>query len=417
MAAESGLMYLVYVMRQIDPAAVQGDSLLDKAHNHLLAVLDGSPAIQGSIGRSGDVVTIPATLVTGQAGCFDVTVTPLNPTTLHIRSTGHHDSLARSVGINFALANGASAFFDYGIAARGPIRMTGNASVEGYNEPAEARCLSATYSTTEVFDLTGNCGIQGGLSVANPDGYVKLTGNVDIAGQRFIGSNTITKQMVDEDPSAYPGFSMGTGEVEFPEVDPTVFEPFATTVVDASTNTSGNKTFTNIRIKANTNKTFAGNINLNGVIFIEQPNRIHFSGNVNITGVIVTQDAGDGAYESNTLKFTGNLSARGVEELPDTPEFSQLRQMPGSFILAPGFGCEFTGNFGTVNGTIAADKFKWTGNASGVVRGSVISYSDDEFKLTGNSRIRIDRSGTPDVPPGFNTQTTFRPMPDSYVEY
>ena len=93
------------------------------------------------------------------------------------------------------------------------------------------------------------------------------------------------------------------------------------------------------------------------------------------------------------------------------------RSLTGSFLLAPGFGVEFTGNFGTINGTMAADKFKWTGNAGGVVRGSVISYSDDEFKLTGNSKLRIDRSNTTDTPAGFAVETTFTPLPDSYVEY
>jgi hypothetical protein len=90
--------------------------------------------------------------------------------------------------------------------------------------------------------------------------------------------------------------------------------------------------------------------------------------------------------------------------------------MPGSFILAPGFGLEFVGNFGTVGGGMAADEFKFTGNAGGLVRGMIINYSDSAFTLTGNSRIRFDRSSSPDIPPGFSLPQRIVLRPDTYVE-
>ena len=172
----------------------------------------------------------------------------------------------------------------------------------------------------------------------------------------------------------------------------------------------------NIRILANTNKTFSGNIDLNGVVYIEKPNRIHFSGNVKITGVIVTEDAGDDVHDTNTIKFTGNTTVRPVTDLPKDPQFSRLRQMPGSFLLAPGFGAEFAGNFGTVSGCMAADRFKFTGNAGGTVKGGVINYGDTEFKLTGNSNITVDRSDSAEEPPGFSIPGKLLVRPDSYFE-
>ena len=203
----------------------------------------------------------------------------------------------------------------------------------------------------------------------------------------------------------------------FPEVDPTVFEPFATNIVNSSTPTSGNRTFTNIRIKANTNPTFSGNITIKGVVFVETPNKVQFSGNLNFTGVLVTQDAGDNVYTTNTVKFTGNTTSQGVESLPDTAEFHDLRQMPGSFLLAPGFGVSFTGNFGTVNGCMAADAFTFTGNAGGLVKGPIINYSDSIFSLTGNSSVTIDRLNTPTEPPGFSSNGSLRADNTTYAEY
>ena len=142
-------------------------------------------------------------------------------------------------------------------------------------------------------------------------------------------------------------------------------------------------------------------------------------GNLNVTGVIVTQDAGDNVYETNTVKFSGNTTVRGVEELPAETQFAELRQMPGAFLLAPGFGAQFTGNFGTVSGCMAADQYKFTGNAGGTIKGGIINYGDTDFELVGNSTITIDRSDTPDVPPGFSVPDTYTLSVEagSYTEY
>ena len=417
--AEGGLSYLVYVLKKIDVSESMSDAeLLEAVSTHYSTELAGLSTMHGSVAlASGTSVTIPTIRTNGGAKSFDALVTVPSEGTIRLLVNGHSGTIDRSVSLDFSLMGGTAAVFDHGIASKGPIRMLGNASVEGANSADEATCLAATYAVDQAMSLGGNCFIEGGIAVSNDSANVGVSGNVQVGDNYYHGSQTITKQTITEDPEAYSAIDIGVGEVEFPEVDPSVFESFATNVVTSSTPTSGNRTFTNIRIKANANKTFAGNVTLNGVIFIEQPNDIKFTGNVVITGVIVTEDAGDDTYESNKIKFTGNLSASGVEDLPNTEEFSVLRQMPGSFILAPGFGVEFTGNFGCINGTMAADKFKWTGNASGNVRGAIISYSDSEFKLTGNSRIIIDRLGTPDIPPGFACQVVITKVPESYIEH
>ena len=75
--------------------------------------------------------------------------------------------------------------------------------------------------------------------------------------------------------------------------------------------------------------------------------------------------------------------------------------MKGAFILAPGFTTKFAGNFGTVNGAMAADSFSFTGNAGGTVHGPIVNYSDSVFSLSGNSNLTFDRSDVPAMPPGF----------------
>lgn len=417
--AESGLAFYSYLLRHIAvPAGVEGEDLVLAVANALAAKLNGTGNLgNGAIvlGTNDGDANATSTIIIPSIATSDRTnfsavlaIPPGSDSALHLTVTGRSGAVNRSLGIEFRLVSVGSSFFaDYGLASRGKVTMAGNARIGGANNPSEANVLSATYNDNEAVDLTGNCEIEGDLAISNADGYASLTGNVSIGG---VGIS---------EPEIHDHIHTGIGPVQFPEVDPAVFEPFATNIVDGSTSTSGNETFDNIRILAGTNKTFSGNINLNGVIFIETPNQIHFSGNVTITGVIVTQDAGDGAHESNTIKFTGNTTVKSVEQLPAEPRFAQLRDMPGAFLLAPGFGTEFTGNFGTVSGCMAADRFKFTGNAGGVVKGGIINYGDTEFNLTGNSTITIDRSDAPQTPPGFSvsSQATLSIQPATYREY
>lgn len=406
LAAESGLQFMTYQLQHMNvTAGSSGQALLDNLAAALGARLNGTATLGGgNIAYNGAAITTPAISFGDDERTFTATLSLADNDKIALRITGLCGPVRRALGMDFAAISGDSPVFDFGIASRSPVELTGNASVKGKNSVLEARILSAT-NETEAFDLTGNITLQGDIYTTNPGATVSMSGNVSIGG---VSSNS---------PAIFDHIHCGMGVGEFPEVDPTVFEPFATNIVDSSTSTSGNKTFTNIRIKAGTNKTFSGNITLKGVIFIEKPNKVTFSGNTTFQGVIVTQDAGDNVYTDNTVKFTGNVAVTGVETLPDTAEFHTLRTMPGAFILAPGFGLSFTGNFGTVSGCMAADSFTFTGNAGGTIRGGIINYSDSRFKLAGNSSVIIDRDGTPNTPPGFIMSLTLVISPDSYAEY
>lgn len=405
MQAETGLEFYLFLLKKASlPGKSKGQAMLDDLNAWLRNSTDLSGNLGGqAISYDGATITVPWIAPQADGGRFSAQITRLEETVIRVRITGQDAQAARSVSMDFDLAPGRSIVLDYGIASKSAIVLTGNDRITGANNATEANILSATYSTATAVSMTGNARIQGDVFVSNPSGQVSLTGNVSIGG----ATGAAVADHVH----------VGVGDPEFPEVDPTVFEPFATNIVDKTTSTSGNKTFTNIRIKAGTNPTFSGNIIVKGVIFVEKPNKVTFSGNLNFTGVLVTQDAGDGVYTTNTIKFAGNTSTAGVETLPDTPEFHALRLMPGSFLLAPGFGVEFTGNFGTANGAIAADCFKLTGNAGGTVYGPVINYSDSEFRMTGNASLVINRSKYSGTPPGLSSPSKLAPDSSSYTEY
>jgi Tfp pilus assembly protein PilX len=401
--SESGLAFMAYVMRGVTvPAQATGQDMLDALASSLETRLNGTTNLRGTlVSVNGSTISIPS-IVTDE-GRFSATVVLDGNSAVRMTVQGSDGSIDRAVALKFNATSSLGGVFNYGIASKGAVQMTGNASIRGANDPSEANIFSATYSNPESFHLTGNCNLAGDIFSANPDSYITTTGNVTVGGAR------------GEDIPDH--VHIGVTGTEFPEVDPTVFEPFATTIVDSGTSTTGNKTFTNIRIRANTNPNFTGNITLKGVVFIETPNQVTFTGNLSVTGVVVTQDAGDNVYTSNTIRFTGNTTVRGVEQLPDTSEFHTLREMPGSFLLAPGFGVSFTGNFGAISGCMAADAFSWTGNAGGTVNGPIINYSDSVFSMTGNANLIINRATYPQSPPGFRSSGKFAPDPNSYVEY
>ena len=283
--------------------------------------------------------------------------------------------------------------------------MSGNATIAGLNDAAEGSVLTSTYADPKAIELSGSCDIAGDVYVSNPSGYVSMTGNVTVRGANA------------SDPEILDHIHIGGGDVLFPEPDPTVFEPFATNILDSNTRTDGTTTFTNLRILANTNPDFSGDITIRGVVYIETPNRVTFSGNLNITGVIVTQDTGGLDPDNNYIHFTGNTSTQGVQALPDEPQFARLRDLPGTFLLAPGFSAKFTGNFGTVNGSMAANQFQFAGNAGGTVQGWLINLGDTEMELADSANVQIDQSGVDALPSGLDQPCKLSAVPDTYEEF
>lgn len=406
LAAESGLSYMLAQLRLMNiPAAEAEDDLLLAVANRLAAQMDGTANLgAGGIAMDDATIYVPSIVFSDQAQSFRASVHLLESGRLQVNVAGNHYASHRGVGIEVEPAVGRSAVFDFGIASKGKITMTGNSRITGVNDPHEADILSATYSDPEAVAITGNCTVGGDIATSNPDSYVSVTGNPHIGGET--NWDKIQEHI-----------HIGIGDVEFPEVDGSVFEPFATNIIDSHTSTSGNKSFENIRIKAGTNPTFSGNITIKGVVYIEQPNSVKFTGNLDFTGVVVTEDAGEGNFAQNNIQFTGNMTSQGVENLPDQPQFAALREMPGSFLLAPGFEVKFTGNFGTVNGCMAADRFTLTGNSGGIVRGPIICYGDTLLAMTGNSHFQIDRSTYGDSIPGFHAPFKLSVLAETYREH
>lgn len=151
-------------------------------------------------------------------------------------------------------------------------------------------------------------------------------------------------------------------------------------------------------------------------MFIETPNVVTFAGQATITGIIVGDgDVSDSSW-TNRIVFGGSVTSNPVEDLPAEPQFDGLREETGTFLVAPGFGTFFHGNFETLNGAIASNGIGFFGNSGGTITGSIINYGIQPLVVSGNSDIVFNRTSAGVVPAGFTPELILWYVPSSYSE-
>jgi len=402
LAAESGMGYLLREFAEIRlPTSTTEQTFVQELHAYLSEALDGTPNLGGQVVSCDACGVYVPSIEAGQGKTFSAHVSPLAyDGTCRLWVTGRAGQVTRTVAMDLMLSPRPAAIFGFGVASRGPIALWGHAEILGVNEPDEASVLS-TYMAGTAIDVHGHVTV---------DGDASLTADIDafeLKGQNnSIGGASDPDEILDHHVHA------DVDEPEFPEVDPSIFEPFATEEI--SDKKANKATYTNIRIKANSDTQFGNDCVINGVVFIEAPNDITFKSDCVINGVIATEEGtGDSSCQ---ITFKSKVTSNPVETLPDTPEFHDLRQLTGTFLLAPGFGVNFKGQGSSVNGCVAADKIDMWGHSSLTAKGYVINLSARELTMHGNCDIRIDQEGADDTPAGFSCPIGLALIPDTYRE-
>ena len=394
--AESALAFYGYLLRSIEVSgSLTGQAILDSLATTLGEQLNGSATFQGgSLHYDGSTIVMPAvSFVDHRSFTAEITVARAN--TLRLSVTGEvfaptavGGAVRRSVSVEFAPEFGVA--FGYGVYAKGPISVGENVNLTGANDPSEGSICSAA---GDVAVSVESGYISGDVVTCDPEATLEIGAT--------IGGDVYT---IDAPPE--------------PEVDGSIFEPFATNTVDSGTDTSSGS-FTNIRVRAGTNPVFGNGVTIQGVMYVEAPNVVQFTGEANITGVIVSQDPGEAAPPGvNHISFKNNLTLHGVDQLPAVPEFAELRGMAGSAFLLPGFTLEFKNNFTAISGTIAASEIITKNNLDGTVYGSIVVLGDGGLTLKNNPTITIDRSKYPGGAPGIGRPGPQKLLlrPSSYTE-
>lgn len=337
----------------------------------------------------------PVTLDTGSGQTFTAKVWDSGDR-INISVAGKAGNIERGIQGSFVYGEKPEPYsvFDFGVATKGPLSLSGNILLNGVNVSVESDVYIESLTYDNALAIIGNSQIAGDVKIVNDDGYVTLQG-----GQAGIGTDEFGN-IVTGLEAIQNHVTVGAPETNFPIPDASRFEQYITgPTIDATTDLSTMTTLNNVRIAAGTNPTFTADTQINGVLYIEQPNTVNFVGNADITGIIV----GDGDFTdnsaTNTISFNGNVSSTSVSELPES--YGNLRDETGTFMMAPGFAVSMGGNFGTLNGCIAANGVEFSGDAGGVIVGSVLNYSDEPMVLSGNSDLSFHRTGSTGIPDGF----------------
>ena len=400
-AADGGMQYVRYQLGAMTlDSTVTPSGLMNAVAAALGQRLNGSPnmgghAVQNSNGTiylpyPGGWTTIDGSLSTKfrakieQSGEFlVVTVTGAGPAAT---------TLGRAVQLHYQKAPKAGFILDYGVATRGTISTGGSTIIQGQTDPTKGSVLSTDMTSSTPISVGGS-GITGDASVVNPDAAV--TGGP-------IGGTSDPTQIQTH-------IHKGVPAPTFPTIDISVFTAYATNKY------TGGSTLTNCYIPPNTNPKFAGGTTINGVLWVQAPNVVSFRGNCTINGVIVCDNSGPFDPAHNQLSFSGNVSSTPVSQL-DPATYGNLTTLTGSFLLAPTFAVSMTGDFGTINGSVVAGQISMTGNAQGVVQGSVIGMTDNPLTLNGHSSITISSTGTSQFPTGMSFGNDYTPLPGTYLE-
>ena len=404
--AESGLEIMRFWLNRVSiPDTAQTSQRLSQIAQALQNELTANGIANVTAGNVNSAVTIATvTLSSAKGQSFSAAITSIDAQTLQLDVTGRCGQATRTIRANFRLAQRGHTVFDFGVATKGPLSLSGNVQLDDINLSVGASVYIESQNANLALSISGNSQIAEDVFIVNPIANVDLQG-----GKAGIGGQT--GQAAIDNHVAF-----GAPPVDFPAPDTQHFEQYTSNIIDSNTDTSESTTYENVRILAGTNPNFSGNITLRGVLFIESPNVVTFTGNTTITGMIVAD--GDVEDDSGTsqLNFHGNVVSQPVTSLPDETQFQQIRNETGTFVIAPGFRLSFTGNFTTLNGAIAGNGIEFSGNAGGTISGSIINYSDQVMTVSGNSDLYFNRSGVTQSPAGFVPQLILEYTPSSYSE-
>jgi hypothetical protein len=402
MSAESGMEFVRYQMSQLDiPHGTAQAQIFSKVYDQLATLLNGTSNLKGgSIATTGTLISIPALATNyinldSSGAQFRCTLEDLGQKIqVTVWGRGQDPRALRAVQMKYDLAQKASAVFNYGVASKGTVTTGGAAQIIGATDPTRGSVLSTNMTDPVPVTINGQI-VSGDISISNPAGNVSFKSGVSIGGTT--DPTTIINQHIHT----------GVTAPQFPTIDTDAFKAYAT-----NTYVSG-ETLVNTTIGPGSYK-FTGNTTITGVLYVKGNTKIDFAGNTSIQGVIVVENSAPGTLSTNQINFTGSVAAQGVQTLPAT--YGNLRQLTGAFLLAPNFAVSFSGDFGTVSGSIVADKVTMGGNAHGTISGSVINNADNPMVVNGSSDIIIASTGTTNYPAGVFFSSRYVPLADTYEE-
>jgi Tfp pilus assembly protein PilX len=405
-AAESGMQFIRFQLSALNVAHnTPSDQLFNQVYIQLATAMNGTGNLgSDTVGLSGSTINIPSTaghminLDNSGAGFFASVTQSGQVLVVKVTGQARSGQIQRAIQMNYGIAQRASSIFGYGVASRGSIYMGGNAKILGASDPTKGSVMSATMQPVTALTMAGSEQISGDASFVNPNAITSISGSASIASSSP-ASGTFANHI-----------HKGVDNPTFPQIDTSAFLPYCTNTY------AGGKTLVNCILPSG-NWSFSGNVTIQGILYVQTPCNITFNGNTTIQGCIVVQNNPTGTAATNLISFSGTVSSSGIDTLPVGSTFPAGEvALKNAFLLAPNCTASFTGNFGSIGGSIIADKLSFSGNAGGTVLGSVIGLTDTPLTLNGSSDIIINSTGTSQYPSGVFFGNQYVPLPDTYQE-
>lgn len=95
---------------------------------------------------------------------------------------------------------------------------------------------------------------------------------------------------------------------------------------------------------------------------------------------------------NNQIKFTQTVSSSGVNQLPAGSQYNGLRNLTGTFLMAPGYSVEFDNNVGVVNGGLYCSQLTINNALTGTFKGPIMVLNGGTLSSNNTVNITVDRS-------------------------
>jgi hypothetical protein len=400
-SAESGLEVIRYWAARIRmPSSTPVADYLGTAISNLQTELATNSIDNLHINSDGSIPTVVIRAPAGQSFSGQLSVDPNDSDVLRLLVAGASHSTTRTLRVNFRIKPYRFPIFNYGIATKGPLVLKYNPRFLAATQGWEADMYVESANSLIAVDIGKNATFAGDLDIGNPLASVSCGGTLDVGGD-------VSTLQAEDRP-------------EFPVPDVEHFRQYATGPVIGPGGDFGTSTLINAVIAPGTNPTFtAPNVNIQGILYIEAPNKVMFSKNVTLQGMIVA-DGDVSNPGDNQINFGDPTDPKTPSNFSSGPypagaQFDALRSEAGSCILAPGFEVSFWKNFSAINGVIAATGLHFDNNATATVKGTLINYSEQSTDVVRNIDMTFDRSAMVEIPAGFDLLRVLTYVPQSYT--
>ncbi len=399
-STESGQEAMRYWLSNVEfPSSTPTSDYFGAIVSTLQYDLDANNISNITVYNDGSIPPVALHSASGQNFEGEILIDANDLNILQVYATGGSSQITRTIRVHYDIEPYEYPIFDFGLATKGPVHFLGNPTITGINSNSEADIFIESGNTNLAMLVTGNTNFDGDINIGNSTANADFWGDVQIGGDT--GQTAIDNHV-----------HIGAESPEFPVPDTQHFQQYATgDVIKSSTDLTNSMVLTNATIKSGTDPNFLGNIIIEGILYIKQPNIVTFSGNVDSRGMIVGD--GDAYTGTNSISFLGNFE---TNPYPSGVQFDAIRSETGSSILAPGFSASFEGNFSAIGGVMAVSGVRFTGNVNATVEGTIVNYSENPTTVMHNATLNFDRSNNIKVPAGFDTHRVLTYNPASYEE-